>query len=47
MLQFYTTGEGSPEYRKNGEWIPRTAAWISVLIILSALVKGNINKKKK
>lgn len=29
----------------DGEWIPRTAAWISVLILLSAIVKDYIRKK--
>jgi hypothetical protein len=28
-----------------GEWIPRTAAWISVLILLSVFVKEFIRKK--
>ncbi|HMJ69929.1 MAG TPA: hypothetical protein VK508_13585 [Cyclobacteriaceae bacterium] len=46
MLLLYmndpTTAEG---YNARGEWIPRTAAWISVLILLSAFVKDNIRKK--
>lgn len=32
-------------YSERGEWIARTAAWISVLIFLSAFVKDNIRKK--
>jgi apolipoprotein N-acyltransferase len=46
MLLLYmndpTPAEG---YNARGEWIPRTAAWISVLILLSAFVKDNIRKK--
>jgi len=34
-----------PEYVNRGEWISRTAAWISVLILLFALVKSNTRKK--
>ena len=47
MLAFYTAG-GNPStaaYAEKGEWIPRTAAWVSVLIMLFALVKSNISKK--
>lgn len=32
-------------YNERGEWIPRTAAWISVLILISAIVTNNIRKK--
>jgi hypothetical protein len=32
-------------HQGNGEWIPRTAAWISVLILLSAFTKEFIRKK--
>jgi hypothetical protein len=32
-------------YQEKGEWIPRTAAWISVLIILFASVKNYTRKK--
>lgn len=46
MLQLYM---GNPTfangYSNTGEWIPRTGAWISILIFLSALVKDNIRKK--
>jgi apolipoprotein N-acyltransferase len=45
MQLYYMDDKGSPEYRKNGEWVTRSAAWVSVLILLSALVKGNIKKK--
>jgi len=46
MIALYTTNLSSPaSYAANGEWIPRTAAWVSVLILLSAFVKENIRKK--
>ncbi len=45
MQRLYTNDGGPPEYRKSGEWISRSAAWISVLILLSALIKENIKKK--
>ena len=34
-----------PVYLKRGEFIPRTAAWISALIIIFALVKNKTQKK--
>lgn len=46
MLLLYMNNSSSAEgYAARGEWIPRTAAWISVLILLSAVVKDNIRKK--
>jgi hypothetical protein len=46
MLLLYMNDPTSAEgYNARGEWIPRTSAWISVLIILSAFVKDNIRKK--
>jgi hypothetical protein len=46
MLLLYMNDPASAEgYNARGEWIPRTAAWISVLILLSAFVKDNIRKK--
>jgi hypothetical protein len=47
MLTFYAGTGPSPDvnYAEKGEWIPRTAAWVSVLIILFATVKNNITKK--
>lgn len=46
MLLLYMNDPASAEgYNASGEWIPRTAAWISVLILLSAFVKANIKKK--
>lgn len=47
MVTFYQ-GNGGPWpefYVEKGEWIPRTSAWISVLIILFALVKNNTTKR--
>jgi apolipoprotein N-acyltransferase len=46
MLLLYMNNPASADgYNARGEWIPRTAAWISVLILLSAFVKDNIRKK--
>lgn len=46
MLSLYQTNESDIEvYTKRGELIARTAAWISVLIILLALVKNKTKKK--
>ncbi|HZY77981.1 MAG TPA: hypothetical protein VFE50_00565 [Cyclobacteriaceae bacterium] len=46
MLLLYMNGPTSTEgYNARGEWIPRTAAWISVLILISAVVRNNIRKK--
>jgi hypothetical protein len=47
MLLLYM-GDPAPtagDYNERGEWIPRTAAWLSVLILLSTIVKNNIRKK--
>jgi hypothetical protein len=46
MLQHYH--DVTPDaglYSLNGEWIPRTAAWISALILVFAFVKSYIQKK--
>ncbi len=47
MLALYSnsTGELRSIYLKQGEFIPRTAAWISVLIFIFALVKNKTLKK--
>jgi hypothetical protein len=47
MLALYSnsTGELNSIYLKQGEFIPRTAAWISVLIFIFALVKKKTQKK--
>lgn len=46
MILLYMDGPTRADgYQARGEWIPRTAAWISVLILLSAFVKDNIRKK--
>lgn len=37
----------SGNYKNRGELIARTAAWVSILIILLAVVKNQIKKKKK
>ncbi len=46
MLQLY--GQSTVEvgaYQLKGEWTGRTAAWVSVLILLLSLVKNKIQKK--
>ncbi|MBK5279338.1 MAG: hypothetical protein JJE09_10805 [Bacteroidia bacterium] len=47
MIALYTTAisELEPNYLKQGEFIPRTAAWISILIFIFALVKNKTQKK--
>lgn len=45
MVQAYTTGRGdSGYYFLNAEWIPRTATWVSALILLFAFVKSYTKK---
>lgn len=46
MITLYTHGNSmTTSYSKQGELIPRTAAWISVLILLIAFVKTQTKKK--
>jgi len=47
MITLYSSVQGdlSPNYLKRGEFISRTAAWISVLIFIFALVKSKTQKK--
>jgi apolipoprotein N-acyltransferase len=47
MITLYTQGTSdvTTNYAKQGELIARTAAWISVLIILLSLVKNKTRKK--
>jgi len=47
MTSFYYKNEipSLHTYEKRGEFIPRTAAWISILILLFALVKNKTKKK--
>jgi len=47
MIVLYSNGiDAIPEtYKNRGELITRTAAWLSVLIILLAIVKNKIKKK--
>lgn len=35
----------SPSYIRNSEWIPRTAAWVSVLMLLYSFVKKKITSR--
>lgn len=47
MIALYTNGSDTvrENYKNRGELIPRSAAWVSVLIILLALVRNKIKKK--
>ncbi len=47
MIAYYSNSATptNPIYLKRGEFIPRTAAWISVLIFIFALVKNKTQKK--
>jgi hypothetical protein len=46
MMGLYNSGSSQNEsYKNRGELITRSAAWVSVLIILLALVKNKIKKK--
>lgn len=47
MMALYSNGTEvvSENYKNRGELITRTAAWVSVLIILLAVVKNKIKKK--
>lgn len=46
MISLYTQGSTSGgRYSKQGELIPRTAAWISIAILLLAIVKTQTRKK--
>jgi len=47
MIALYSNAESASGgiYLKRGEFIPRTAAWISVLIFIFALVKNKTQKK--
>ena len=47
MISFYNNNETPAllTYEQRGEFIPRTSAWISVLILIFALVKNKTKKK--
>ena len=47
MMNLYSNASTKQEtvYLKRGEFVPRTAAWVSVLIIIFALVKNKTKKK--
>ncbi|MFM8914307.1 MAG: hypothetical protein ACKOE6_15530, partial [Flammeovirgaceae bacterium] len=46
MITLYDTGQAtSNRYLKEGELVSRTAAWISIVILLLALVKTKTKKK--
>ena len=47
MIKLYSNAPGDLQsnYLKRGEFVPRTAAWISILIFIFALVKNKTQKK--
>ena len=46
MLAVYSNSEtGDPGYKSSAEWIARTSAWISVLIVLFTFVKQKTKRK--
>ena len=45
ILYSYTLPSEAMTKPENGEWVARTSAWISVLVLLSAVVKELIRKK--
>ncbi|MBI3218256.1 MAG: hypothetical protein HYZ44_01965 [Bacteroidetes bacterium] len=46
MMSLYDSGKSTiVQYAKQGEFITRTSAWISVVVILLALVKNQTSKK--
>jgi len=47
MIELYSPGKDTlaTEYSLAGEFVPRTAAWISVLILLFTLVKRKVTRK--
>jgi hypothetical protein len=46
MIALYESGKSTlSQYTKQGELITRTSAWISVVVILLALVKYKTAKK--
>jgi hypothetical protein len=45
LLLYQQVASGAGQYSLSGEWIPRTAAWISALILVFAFVKSYIQKK--
>jgi len=47
MIALYSHGTevANVSYKNRGELIPRTAAWVSILIMLLAVVKNKIKKK--
>ena len=48
VLLYQSNGQDlSESYNANGELIPRTSAWISVLILLFTFVKRKTNRKRK
>lgn len=46
MLDYYATGKATGLYADRGEWLARTAAWVTVLMLLIALVKSRTAKKE-
>jgi len=47
MMSAYSDApsDGSQLYHERGEWIARTAVWVSILVLLVAAVRGKISDK--
>ena len=47
MMDYYSgAARATGEYARRGEWLGRTSAWVSVLIVLFAVVKRKTSQKK-
>ena len=47
MLSFYNNGAAAPgTYAERGEWLARTCAWVSVLVLLFTIVRQKVLLKK-
>jgi hypothetical protein len=46
MLTLYIDGSATPEYLRQAEWMARTAAWVSVLLIVLTFVSFKTRKLK-
>ncbi len=44
MISLYNDADSGADYATSGEWVARTAAWTSVLVVLSAFVKSKTQK---
>ncbi|HMP99899.1 MAG TPA: hypothetical protein PKC24_08975 [Cyclobacteriaceae bacterium] len=46
MLELYSTGSASKRYQENAEWLARTAAWVSALMIVLTFVSFKTKKSR-